>query len=51
MDYWPYAEGRSAVNAFGTQLRDLINSGHSMAVNGIFVDTVAESERNPVSKC
>ena len=26
-DYWPHAGGRSAVNAIGTQLRDLISSG------------------------
>ena len=26
-DYWPCAGGLSAVNAIGTQLRDLINSG------------------------
>ena len=25
--YWPCASGLSAVNAFGTQLRDSINSG------------------------
>ena len=26
-DYWPCASGLSAVNAIGTQLQDLINSG------------------------
>ena len=25
-DFWPCAGGLSAVNAFGTQMRDLINS-------------------------
>ena len=50
MDYWPYAVALSAMNAFGTQLRDLINSGHPMAVDGIFVNVAAESVRNPASK-
>ena len=35
-DYWPCAGGLSAVNAIGTQLRGLINSGPDpMAVDGI----------------
>ena len=27
LDYWPFAGGLAAVNAVGTQLRDLINLG------------------------
>ena len=38
------------MNAFGTQSRDLIISGHPMAVDGISVDAVAESESSPVCK-
>ena len=35
-DYWPCAGGLSAVNAIGTQLRDLMNLGTDpMSVGGI----------------
>ena len=49
-DYWPCAGGLSAVNAIGTQLRDLISSGLTRWRLTVYVDAVADSERNPVSK-
>ena len=48
---WPCAGRLSAVNAIGTQLRDLINAGLTrwrLAVE--IMDAVAESGRNPVNK-
>ena len=49
----PCASRLSAVNAIGTQLRDLIKLGTDPMVNGGLnkeMDAVAETERNPVSK-
>ena len=52
--YWPCADGLSAVNAIGTQLRDPINSGlmtqWRLAVLNIIIDAVANIRRNPVCK-
>ena len=51
--YWPCAGGLSAVNAIGTQLRDLINSRLTrwcLAVLNIIMDAAAEIGRNPVCK-
>ena len=51
--YWPCAEGLSAVNAIGTQLRDPINSRLTqwrLAVLNIIMDAAAEIGRNPVYK-
>ena len=49
-DRWPCAGGLSAVNAFGTQLRDPTElETDPMAVDGIDVDAVvAENGRDPV---
>ena len=50
-DCWSCADGLSAVNAFGMQLRGLIKLGtNPMAVGGIKMDAAAESGRSPVSK-
>ena len=38
------------MNAFGTRMRDPINSGLTRWRLKVYVDTVAESGRNPVSK-
>ena len=43
-------EGLSAVNAIGTQLRDLINSELIRWRLTVSIEAVAESGRNPVSK-
>ena len=45
------AESIGGVNAIGTQLCDPINSGMVQWRLTIYVDAVAESGRNPVSKC
>ena len=47
---WPCAGGFSEVNAIGTQLRDPINSGLTRWRLTVYMDAVAESERNPVRK-
>ena len=49
-DSWPCAGGFSALNAIGTQLGDLINSGLIQWRLTVHVDAVAESGRNLVSK-
>ena len=49
-DYWPSAGWLSAVNAIGTRLRDLINSGLTRWRLAAYVDTVAESGRNDTCK-
>ena len=53
-DYWPWASGPSAVNATGTQLPDLINSGlarwRMVVLINKQLDAAAESVRNPMSK-
>ena len=38
------------MNAIGTQLRGLIHSGVTSWRMAVYMDAVAESERNPVSK-
>ena len=38
------------MNAIGTQLNDPINSGLTQWRLGVYVDTIAKSGRNPVSK-
>ena len=51
--YWPCADGLSAGNAIGTQLRDQINSGLTrwrLAILNIIMDAAAEIGRNPVCK-
>ena len=51
--YWPCADGLSAVNVIGTQLRDPLNSGLTrgrVAVLNKIMDAAAELGRNPVSK-
>ena len=51
--YWPCADGFSAVNAIGTQLRGPIKSGLTrwrLAVLNITMDAAAEVGRNPVCK-
>ena len=49
---WPCAGGVSAVNAIGTPLRDLIDSGLARWRLTVCMDydAVEESERDPVSK-
>ena len=53
-DYWPSASRLLAVNAIGTQMRDLISKHETepMVVNGTtaLMDAVAETGRNPPSK-
>ena len=49
-NFRPYASGLSAVDAIGTQLSELMNSGLTRWRLTVNVDAVAESGRNPVSE-
>ena len=49
-NYLEVAGGLSAVNVFGTQLRGLIKLGLTRWRLTGYMDSVAESGRNPVSK-
>ena len=53
-DFWPCAGGLSAVNVIGTRLRDSTSLGLTRwrlkVYTKYYVDAVAETGRNPVSK-
>ena len=53
-NYWPCTDGLSAVDAFGAQLLDPINSGlarwRMYGGSNKLMDATAEIGRNPVSK-
>ena len=49
-DYWPCADGLLLVGAIGAQLRDPMNLALTLCRLTVWMDAVAESERNPFSK-